>query len=138
MYEEDRNAVVTSKTRCVLCSFWRIIYNGRSFSYCILCLCLFRLHPDEDKPPAAGGLAAAEEMNKNGNNIGNGGAGGAGEHGRLGTPAFINLPETHPLNTNEIEEIAKEIELENELQVRVSRIGIPLVRKSSARPRFSH
>ena len=84
--------------------------------FLIRCLCFFRLHTDEDKAQAAG-AAAAEETSKNGNNIGNG-AGGAGEHGRLGTPAFINLPESHLLKTNEIEEIAREIELENELQVR--------------------
>ncbi|ODM91432.1 Alpha-1,6-mannosyl-glycoprotein 2-beta-N-acetylglucosaminyltransferase [Orchesella cincta] len=44
-----------------------------------------------------------------GGSTGNGG----GEHGRLGTPAFINLPEASPLTPDEIEEISKEIRVLN-------------------------
>lgn len=39
------------------------------------------------------------------------------ENGLLGTPAFINVPETEVLSDEEISQIAKEIETLNDAQV---------------------
>ncbi|CAG7838671.1 unnamed protein product [Allacma fusca] len=64
---------------------------------------------DDDKIPGAA-PAVVDETGKNGN------TGGGSEHGRLGTPAFINLPEPRPLSAEEIEEITKEMTFENEMQ----------------------
>lgn len=45
------------------------------------------------------------------------GGGGGSELGRLGTPAFINIPETNSLKAEEIEEVSKEIKTLNSEQV---------------------
>ena len=65
---------------------------------------------------AQGQAQAAEESNKIGNGGGNTGN-GDGKYGRLGTPAFINLPEPRPLSSAEIDDITGEINKENDLQV---------------------
>jgi len=49
--------------------------------------------------------------------VGNGGIWGAGGE-RLGTPAFINVPNQEVLTDKEIEEIYKEITVHNTEQVR--------------------
>lgn len=61
---------------------------------------------------ASGGSSSA-----GGGAAGGGGGGGGGEPGRLGTPAFINLPETNSLKPEEIEVVNKEITTLNAEQV---------------------
>jgi hypothetical protein len=61
-----------------------------------------------------------EKEDLSSNSVGNGGVwgvGGGSETGRLGTPAFINVPNQEVLSEDEILEIFREIQIRNDEQV---------------------